>query len=243
MSRHKLPFIAMAGIAFGLSVSSASAVPIVMPTDSGSVVIDSTHFANTVIDSSLSETSLVFGPGTAFTFGPFTTAESIPWVTGSDLTVGLALGEGPTGGVADFIVPAFSLASIVNGAGADFAVWEAGDPSEPFLMSVSTDGGASFSANLAYDTAVTNPLATTPPFNVNIAFVNLDDFGLAPGAAVDAIKLSGVFTGIGGSGPDLLALAALNAGPPTGNIPEPGTLLLLGLGLVGIGLGRRRQHS
>lgn len=58
--------------------------------------------------------------------------------------------------------------------------------------------------------------------------------------------MSGLFTGIGGSGPDLLAIAALNAGPPTGNIPgvpEPGTLALLGLGLAGLGFARRRKAA
>lgn len=224
---------------------AGSAVAATMPTDTGSIVISDSNFATTVVSSSLSSTSATFGPGFAFTSGPFTTAQSIPWVTGSDLTMGLALGQGPAGGVADFIVPGFGLASIVNGAGADFAVWEAGSPSEPFLMSVSTDGGLTFSASLSFATVVTNPLVTTPPFNVNVAFVNLDDFGFAAGATVDAVKLSGLFTGIGGSGPDLLAIAAINAGAPTGNInpiPEPEIYAMMGLGLGLIGwIGRRSK--
>ena len=112
-------------------------------------------------------------------------------------------------------------------------------------MSVSTDGGLTFSASLSFATVVTNPLVTTPPFNVNVAFVNLDDFGFAPGATVDAVKLSGLFTGVGGSGPDLLAIAAINAGAPTGNInpiPEPEiyAMMAVGLGLMGW-IGRRNK--
>ena len=234
-------------VGWAMLAGPALSASVNMPTDTGTIAINTNNFASTVVASSLSSTALNFGPGFAVTFGPFTTAQSIPWVTGPDLTVGLALGAGPAGGVADFIVPAFGLASIVNGAGADFAVWEAGNPSESFLMSVSTDGGATFSAQVLFGTVATNPLASTGAYDVNIGFVNLDAFGIAAGAAVDAIKLSGLFTGIGGSGPDLLAIAALNAGPPTGNvpgIPEPETyvMMLAGLGLLGYAARRRKQR-
>jgi hypothetical protein len=212
-----------------------------MPTDTGTIDIDSSHFANAVVDSSLSSTALTFGSGLPIVFGPFTTAQAAPFILGSDLTKGLALGPGPTGGPADFIVPAFGLVSIINGAGADFAIWEAGAPAEPFLLAVSTDGGVTFSASQSFDTTPTNPLDTSSGFPTNVGFVELSLFGLAPGAQVDAVRVSGLFTGVGGSGPDLLAIAALNAGAPTGNIPEPATLTVLGLGLAGIAFMRRRR--
>jgi hypothetical protein len=230
-----------------ISFNPAWAVLVSMPTDTGTINIDSNNFATTVVGSSLSSTAATFGPGTAFTSGPFTTAQAIPFVIGSNLTQGLALGAGPTGGTADFIVPAFAFASINNGVGADFAVWEAGSPSEPFLMSVSTDGGATFSADIQVSTVASNPLVTTPPYNVNIALVDLDLFGIVAGANVDAVKLSGIFTGVGGSGPDLLSLAAINAGPPTGNVPggdvpEPGIFELLIIGLGGLGFSGLRKY-
>jgi hypothetical protein len=246
MRKSNICLLATLCLGGAISFNPVWAVPVTMPTSTGTIIIDSNNFATTVVGSSLSSTSAIFGPGSAFTSGPFTTAQAIPYVVGSDLTQGLSLGAGPTGGIPDFIVPAFAFVSILNDTGADFAVWEAGAPSEPFLMAVSTDGGASFSANVEIPTIVTSPLVTTPPFNVNIALVDLGLFGIASGAHVDAIKLSGIFTGVGGSGPDLLALAAINAGPPTGNVPggnvpEPGILALLISGLGGVGFSRLRK--
>jgi hypothetical protein len=230
---------AFAAVAAATSLA-ASAVPIDLPTDLGLKTFDTNNFATGVAASQCSATCLTFGAAIGVNVGPFTTAEITPLLTGADLTQGVALGAGPAGGQADFVIPSFgNLASIANGAGFDFVIWEAGNPAEQVLVSVSL-GGGSFSAAILYSTAVASPADSSSGFQTNSVHIDLSDFGLADGALIDQVRIQGLFTGVGGSGPDILAIAALNAGPPT-NVPEPGTLALVGLALVGAATAARRR--
>jgi hypothetical protein len=227
----------------GLASSHTFAATVNMPGTAGLFPVDTKNFPTALVNASLSGTSLLFGPGGAVSVGPFTIAQASPSILGSDLSMGVALGQGTA--TPDFLVPGFGNASIVNGAGPDLAVWEAGSPSEPFRIRVSTDGGATFSAFVEYTTAATTPNDNSSGFDSNIGFVELGDFGIAANAKVDAIWIEGLFTGVGGSGPDILAAGILNAGPPTGNIPGTpdggSSLLLLSTALLGLRFIRRSQ--
>jgi hypothetical protein len=220
----------------------AMASSIVLPTDLGPETFDTNNFATSLAASSCSGTCLAFGTGVpgGLIFGPLSTATIEPWLVGADLSNGVGLGAGPAGAaMPDYVIPAFGLlASISNGPGADFVIWEAGAPAESVYVSVSLGGGA-FSAPILYPTGVAIPADSSSGYVTNSVHINLDDFGIASLGLIDQVRIQGLFTGIGGSGPDILAAAALNAGPPT--IPEPTTLALLGLGLTFVASRKRRR--
>ena len=234
------------GLALSFSLGlTAEAATVTLPTHLGPTDFDTSAFPNVLVAGSLSSTALTFGSGLPVVFGPFTLAQAQPFVTGSDISRGLALGAGPTGGLPDFIVPGFGNISILNGPGADLVVFEAGSPSEPIRLAVSLDGGLTFSLNIDFNTTPTVPANSASGFATNTVFIDLADFGIAAGQKVDALRLQGIFTGVGGSGPDILAIGVLNFGAPTGNVPgnvpEPTTMALVGGALVAAALWRRKR--
>lgn len=126
-----------------------------------------------------------------------------------------------------FVLLGFTDNTLFNGAGDDLALFELGIPDTLTL----TIGGTTFS----YVTVGTG--FSAGGFSLNVALIDLSDFGLASGSSVDQIRLGLDTVASGGTVPSLTAAGALNSDP----VPEPGTLLLLGSGIATLVARRRRQ--
>jgi hypothetical protein len=119
-----------------------------------------------------------------------------------------------------FIKVAFTDNSIRNGPGADLVMFEetGADPGDPVKITIS-------GITQTYPT----PLRSGP---VNAAFVDLDDFGIAPGDCIAVMTLWG-----GATEPEYMGIGALNNGCA---IPAPAAAGLVGVGLLSLPALRRR---
>ena len=118
----------------------------------------------------------------------------------------------------------------INGAGNDLVLWEIGTPDD-FGMSLTVGG---FTHRIM---SVSSGFTNAQGFGINIAFLDLDDLGVAPGAAISSIVVKMGFPFVNTSvSPTLGAVAALHSG----RAPEPTSLLLLAVGLAAIGVRRKR---
>ncbi len=119
---------------------------------------------------------------------------------------------------------------IVNGPGNDLALFELGTP-DTFKLSLTLVGTTI--QYLSSDTGF-----TIGGYNLNVATINLDDFGLPVGATVAQIVVGLDVQSIYGRRPSLSLAGALDSAP------VPGAVWLLGSGLLGlVGMGRRRSRK
>lgn len=140
--------------------------------------------------------------------------------------------------------PAYTIyydTPIANVAGNDLGVVVARFSTDDFLMAVSTDGGATFSADVLVPNTGAVPTAVEMryfyagsgpvPADLYVHPLDLSMFGVGLGESIDAVRISGI------DELDLIRVAGFAV------IPEPGTIALASLGALALLAGRRRQRA
>jgi len=125
---------------------------------------------------------------------------------------------------------AFTDNTILNGAGADLAVFELGTP-DPFQLTIN-------GVTRTYSTASTG--SSAGGFDLNVALVDLADFGVASTSLIRASSLDNATTGTTIS---YTVFGAINNGPAAVAVPEPSSLILFGTVVVTAGFGLRRRFA
>ncbi|SEO52293.1 PEP-CTERM protein-sorting domain-containing protein [Nitrosospira multiformis] len=109
-----------------------------------------------------------------------------------------------------------------------------------------SDAGYNFFLDLDYPTASSSDRFTDGENTTWTVFgVTVTDFSVTvPGSGPDSLAMVHIQqVGAGPGGVGSLKFVGNGGGPPSQELPEPGTLALLGLGLLGFGASRRYQKK
>jgi len=179
----------------------------------------------------------------AFNFVPFGTINCTPGAPPGDVTIATSCGAGAPDTVTVINSTVLNNTGLVSGQTLSLTDPTPLNMGDNFVKSFLTGSGATLST---FTELLTVNLRTPGPQSLGIAATGtISCAGFCAGGTLTSTSVfySAAYTQNGGPGSQINASFNNSTVPPTGKIPEPATLALLGLGLAAFGFTRRRRQQ